>query len=222
MNFQTQLIIAYILFFVLFLSYPEISFLIRYAVGKRKIKRYAEKYQYKFDVRKIRFGFLNYLLESNATGVMDGQKIRIAYSQNNSFRDNVSMLTVTLNGENPTRGRLSVWPNWFLFRKARPYFHDGWDQTFRVDSRPVAFGRHVLPPEIREILFDNANFFRKRITVHVQRDGVVSASFPTSRASIEIIDKTVQAIKEISRLAVSCQVTGKLTDNDELDDPDRQ
>jgi len=205
MNFQTQLIITYILFFVLFLSYLEISLLIRYAVGKRKIKRYAEKYQFDFNVRKIHFGFLNNLYESAATGVMDGQKIQIAYSQRKGYRHNDSTLTVTLNGENPTRGRLSIWPNIYLHQKTRPYFKDGWDETFVVDSRPAAFGRHVFPREIRELLYDNAKFFRKRITVHVQRDGIVSVSLPTSRASIEMIDKIVQATKEISHRAATYQ-----------------
>lgn len=222
MNFQTQLVIICVLCTILLLSFPEILYLIRSTVGKRKIKRYAEKHQFSFEVRKIKFSILSYHFESKATGMIDGHKVRIGYSQSNYFRNITSMLTVTLNGENPTRSRLSIWPGRILFEKIRPYFKDGWDATFKVDSRPMAFGKHVFPLEIRKTLYQNASTLRKRITVHVQRDGIVIVSIPTSRASVEMIDTIVQTTKEISYLAAAYQATKPEFVREEMEDPNQQ
>jgi hypothetical protein len=131
------------------------------------------------------------------------------------------MLTVTLNGENPTRSRLSIWPREILFEKPRPYFKDGWDATFRVDSRPVTFGKHVFPLEIRKTIYQNASTFRKKIIIHVQRDGAVIVNIPTSRASIEMIDTIVLTTKQISHLAADYQVTEHKPGREEIEDPDQ-
>jgi hypothetical protein len=145
-------------------------------ISDSTLKRFALKNDLNFSKGKC--NLFSFAVPGEVFGNWHGYKIRITYSYISAGWRYVALgnISTYLWADNPSKSKLNVSKvSFFTKSKRKEYFNDEWDNKLLIESRPTAFGKHLLNPlKLRKAVFESQRF-RAPISsfISIHKDGQI-------------------------------------------------